>query len=156
MVPVYDHESVRRWLDVCAAKHEGCPGNDWVKLPTTLVEVSPPGSPESACLRFTDGQEGRYATFSYCWGGPQPFDTVAASLAAYSRELPYTRLPKTILDAFQVTRCRGLRYIWIDSLCIVQDDPDDKQRELPKMFRIYGNSFITISRPVLEAVMTGF
>jgi hypothetical protein len=98
---------------------EGCPGNGLVKLPTRLVEVSPPRSPESAHLRYTDGQEGRYAALSYCVGGPLPCQTVAASLIAYTQEILYASLPKTILDAFQVTRGLGLRYIWIDSLCIV-------------------------------------
>ncbi|EEU33426.1 uncharacterized protein NECHADRAFT_56709, partial [Fusarium vanettenii 77-13-4] len=138
--------NVRQWLSECVAKHKRCPDNESVELPTRLVEVSPPGDPESARLRTTTGGEtGRYATLSYCWGGPQPFQTVTDSFADYSTALPYSNLPRTILDALQVTRSLGLRYIWVDSLCIIQDDPEDKNRELPQMLRIYENSFITVS-----------
>jgi hypothetical protein len=146
----------RQWLSECAADHNECPGDELVQLPTRLVEVSPPGAPESAHLRFTGGQEGRYAALSYCWGGPQPFQTVTACLEAYSAEIPCSHVPKTILDAFEVTRNLGLQYIWIDSLCIVQDDEEDKNRELPQMRRIYENSVVTISAASATSCYQGF
>jgi hypothetical protein len=71
-------------------------------------------------------------------------------------EIPYSNLPKTILDAFEVTRNLGLEYIWIDSLCIVQDDQPDKDRELPRMRRIYANSFVTISAASATSCYEGF
>jgi hypothetical protein len=148
--------SARQWLSQCLEKEwHACPKNERVKLPTRLVEVSPQGV-NAARLRLTDGQEGRYAALSYCWGGPQPFRTVADSLTAYTEEIPFSKLPKTILDAFEVTRRLGLQYIWIDSLCIVQDDEDDKDRELPRMRRIYENAFVTISAASASSCTQGF
>ncbi|KAK4041302.1 heterokaryon incompatibility protein-domain-containing protein [Parachaetomium inaequale] len=149
-------ENVRQWLKECGARHDECPGNDVVRLPTRLVEVSPPGAPESARLRLTDGQEGRYVALSYCWGGPQPFKTITSTLVAYLAGLPYSSLPKTILDAFHVIRSLGLAYIWIDSLCIVQDDEDDKNRELPQMRRIYADSFVTLTAASAVSCNDGF
>ncbi|KAF2276949.1 HET-domain-containing protein, partial [Westerdykella ornata] len=149
-------ENVRQWLNECVAKHKRCPENESVELPTRLVEVSPPDAPKSARLRTTGGETGSYATLSYCWGGPQPFQTVTDSFADYSTTLPYSNLPRTILDAFEVTRRLGLRYIWIDSLCIIQDDLEDKNRELPRMLRIYENSFVTISAGSASSCNEGF
>lgn len=147
---------VQQWLSECVAKHKRCPDNESVGLPTRLVEVSLPGTPRSARLRTVGGGTGRYATLSYCWGGPQPFQTTKDSLADYSTALPYSDLPKTILDALEVTRSLGLRYIWIDSLCIIQDDLEDKNRELPQMLRIYENSFITVSAASTSSCNAGF
>lgn len=147
---------MRQALNECVAKHKRCPDNKSVELPTRLVEVSPPGAPESAHLRTTRGETGSYATLSYCWGGPQPFQTITKSFADYSTALPYSNLPRTLLDAFEVTRSLGLRYIWIDSLCIIQDDSEDKKRELPQMLRIYESSFITISAGSVSSCNEGF
>ncbi|TVY55546.1 hypothetical protein LCER1_G002742 [Lachnellula cervina] len=54
------------------------------------------------------------------------------------------RLPPSFRDAVIVTRELGIRYLWIDSLCIVQDDLDDWRKESAQMDRIYGMSFLTI------------
>ena len=55
------------------------------------------------------------------------------------------KLPKTFRDAVSVTRALDVRYIWIDSLCIVQDDLEDWEQEAAKMASIYENSFLTIA-----------
>ncbi|ORX96344.1 hypothetical protein BCR34DRAFT_607669 [Clohesyomyces aquaticus] len=63
----------------------------------------------------------------------------------YKRALPYSELPKTINDAFQVTGSMGLEYIWIDSLCIIKDSDEDKQAEKSRMMQIYQNTQFMIS-----------
>ncbi|KAL3589551.1 hypothetical protein FPOAC2_11720 [Fusarium poae] len=54
------------------------------------------------------------------------------------------QLPATILDAIALTRSLGVRWLWVDSLCIQQDDDVSMQRELTAMHRIYATSFLTI------------
>ena len=54
-------------------------------------------------------------------------------------------LSKTIQDAVIVARRLNIRYLWIDSLCIVKDDADDWERQSAKIASIYGNAYITIS-----------
>ncbi|KAK3387394.1 heterokaryon incompatibility protein-domain-containing protein [Podospora didyma] len=149
-------EKARAWLSECNGQHGECPRADFVDLPTRLVQVSPPGSPSAARLRLTAGEKGRYATLSYCWGGIQPFQTVTGCLEQYLDELPCKCLPRTILDAFEVTRNLGLRYIWIDSLCIVQDDLRDKAAEIPMMLRRYEDCFVTISAGSAARCSEGF
>jgi hypothetical protein len=54
-------------------------------------------------------------------------------------------LPKTFQDAIIISRSIGIRYIWIDSICIVQDSPEDWEKESARMADIYSNSFLTIA-----------
>ena len=61
------------------------------------------------------------------------------------REIPYEDVPHTFLDAIWLTRQLGIDYIWIDSLCIIQDDPDDWRSESVKMRDVYGNSYLNIA-----------
>ena len=85
-----------------------------------------------------------YATLSYCWGGPQTFATTLDTITKFATGFPISELPKTLQDAVQVTKRLGLEYIWIDSLCIIQDSPSDKSHEIPRMALYYKNSYVTI------------
>ncbi len=74
-----------------------------------------------------------YAALSYVWGGDQPGKTTTLNIKAHFEGIALRDLPTTLRDAVQVTREIGLRYIWIDSLCIVQDDKQDQGVEIAKM-----------------------
>jgi hypothetical protein len=54
-------------------------------------------------------------------------------------------LLRTIRDAIQFTRKLGIRYIWVDLLCIIQDDPENWAREAASMAQVYCNAYITIA-----------
>jgi hypothetical protein len=54
-------------------------------------------------------------------------------------------LPKTFRDAIEITNLLYLKYLWIDSICIIQDDPDDWEKESSQMARVYSNSYVTIA-----------
>lgn len=54
-------------------------------------------------------------------------------------------LPQTFQDAIAVTHNLTIRYLWVDSLCIIQDDPQDWQRESSRMASIYGNAYLVFS-----------
>jgi Heterokaryon incompatibility protein (HET) len=68
-----------------------------------------------------------------------------ANLAKFQNSIDFNLLPKTFQDAVSFVRRLGIRYLWIDALCIVQDDPDDWRRESAKMASIYQQSFLTIA-----------
>ena len=101
-------------------------------------------------------QSDHYVTLSYCWGGPQSLELRQNRLAEYIAGIPVRKLPQTILDAFHITKRLGFRYIWIDSLCIVQDDIDDKAREISNMTTIYKHSTLTIIAANAQSVEEGF
>ncbi|KAJ4253945.1 hypothetical protein NW762_010344 [Fusarium torreyae] len=65
--------------------------------------------------------------------------TTSSNLEAYTASLPID-LPKTFVDAIQVARALGIPYIWIDSLCIVQDSPEDWKHEASRMAQVYANA----------------
>lgn len=134
------------WLKDCVVNHEGCPGIDPVELPTRILEVMREDG--SYCLHLVQqpGLMGCYATLSYCWGshtdGPQ---TKTSSLAAYLEHIEAAQLPKTIYDAVKATRGLGIRYLWVDRLCIIQDDTEDWEREASQMDAIYHKAHLTIA-----------
>jgi len=97
-----------------------------------------------------------YAALSYCWGGTQTFTTTTASLDERKLGFSTSDLPKTLREAVTVAHEMGLKYIWIDSLCIIQDSDVDKTLELPKMPVYYGNAYVTISASITESADGSF
>jgi hypothetical protein len=87
----------------------------------------------------------RYATLSHCWGNREFLKLLRGNLDTFIRNIPRKRLPKTFKDALEITTKLGLKYIWIDSLCIIQDDERDWQLEAGRMSSVYGGSFINIA-----------
>ncbi|KAK7932182.1 heterokaryon incompatibility protein [Apiospora marii] len=136
----------REWMNDCLANHTGCGQGGSTKLPARVVLLSAPGEPPWAKVWEPNGQDGQYCALSYCWGRDQEHKLLASRHQMYyTQGLPYAKLPKTITDAFHIARSVGMRYIWIDSLCIVQDDREDKEREMANMMNIYRNATFTIS-----------
>lgn len=92
----------------------------------------------------------QYTALSYCWG-PGAVDqlsllrTTTETVAEFAKELPAEQLPATLADAIKITRALAIPYIWIDELCIVQDDDRDWQREAAAMDRVYSGSQLTIA-----------
>jgi len=85
-----------------------------------------------------------YVALSYCWGADQKHKLTRAGLRSWYREIPYEELLQTIKDAVKVTMDLDQQYLWIDDLCIIQDDNDDKAREIVRMGDIYEQAYVTI------------
>lgn len=88
---------------------------------------------------------GGYVTLSHCWGSADVIQLRAEKLEGFLVCLSYGQLPKTYRDAVEVTRRLGIRYLWIDSLCIVQDSPEDWQKEVRTMDIVYENAVCSIA-----------
>jgi hypothetical protein len=82
---------------------------------------------------------------SHCWGSLEIFKLKKSNLHSLHNGFPYERLPQTFQDAMKVAQYLGFKYIWIDSLCIVQDDVEDWRRESSLMSDVYGNSTLNIA-----------
>jgi hypothetical protein len=102
-------------------------------------------------LRIEDFNEQQfqpeYTTLSHCWGPPEnrPITTTKANLKDRMTLISMNELSNTFRDAVRITRELGERYLWIDSLCIIQDDGDDWAREAALMAEVYGQSFCTLA-----------
>lgn len=142
-------EQAKGWLETCRNNHIGqCDNLRWSnENPRLLVEILTPKS-----VRLCENQEGDYVALSYCWGNWQTLSqaekdevnrgkTLLANLD--ERHLPFAiaTLPTTVRDALQIIDAMGVRYAWIDTLCIVQDKPDG----VATMHKIYSNALFTLN-----------
>jgi Heterokaryon incompatibility protein (HET) len=82
--------------------------------------------------------------------------TTRATIAELTKGVTLERLPQTIVDAVQITRRLGFKYLWIDALCIIQDDAGDKATEISKMGSIYKNATITVAAANARGATEGF
>lgn len=84
-------------------------------------------------------------TVSHCWGRIQPVVTTRANFAERQAGIPKSELPKSFLESIYLTRGLGIKYLWIDSLCIIQGDDQDWASEADKMWKVYANSYLNIA-----------
>jgi Heterokaryon incompatibility protein (HET) len=133
-------------LKTCLTKHYLCPPAGNVKLPkrTLAFERSTSGD-ITVKLQKNKGQKGRYTALSHCWGSSQTCITTSKTLGEFKNAIPWTALPKTFQDSIIFSLKLGIHYLWIDALCIIQDNPSDWQIESAKMADIYQNSFLTLA-----------
>jgi hypothetical protein len=119
-------------------------------MPTRLIDIGHDVSVVPRLVFSTDickTEQKKYAALSYCWGDKKDaesqFKTEKASLEDRCISLPNELMTSTTRDAIAITRAVGLRYVWIDALCIIQDDEDDWSHESSQMNLIYRYAFVT-------------
>ncbi|KAK0649935.1 heterokaryon incompatibility protein-domain-containing protein [Cercophora newfieldiana] len=135
----------RSWLETCRASHLKCLSNKPPELPTRVVDV---GLSENYTPRLvlSQGRRSDYTALSHCWGGKIDVVLSSKTLRPFQEAgLPLADLAANFRDAIAISRELGIRYLWIDSLCIVQDSTEDWEQESRKMGRVYGDATLTIS-----------
>lgn len=149
---------IQSWMDECLNKHGGsCPHDPKATLPTRLLDVETvDGSPKSSLCLVEPQNVGEWVTLSHCWGHGPHFATISENLAPRQRSILFEELPRTFQDAVTVTRRLGFRYLWIDSLCIIQDDHQDWAREAARMHIYYKNAILTIAADSAISDREGF
>lgn len=136
-------------VETCLQSHKICrSGSDESFLPTRMICVDayqtdmdvrleskswiPPGS--------------RYIALSYCWGNYHPVCmTKSSNLQSQMNRISWKAMPATFQDAVRFTRSLGVRYLWIDSMCIIQQDEADWASEATTMYEVYKNSYVTLA-----------
>ncbi len=148
----------RACLSECLSTHEDCKTQEPVLLPSRVMDIGTEQGCQRCKLHETDphGEIGSYAALSYCWGGPQAFFASTTSLERLKSGFLLANLPQTIKDAVEVTRKLGLRYLWVDALCILQDCDADKAVQIERMGSIYKNATVTIAASISNSVTEGF
>jgi Heterokaryon incompatibility protein (HET) len=114
-------------------------------LPSRLLDLEGCSNRNEIRLQETGGLHGHYAALSHSWGRIGHFTTSRASIAARKEGIEIKELPKTFQDAMEIARRMGIRYLWIDSLCICQDDVEEWARQSAEMAAIYSNAYLTIA-----------
>jgi hypothetical protein len=136
------------WLKTCSEVHEKCKSiqSPDPHLPTRILHVGVKGEEEKVHLHVSNAKEkDTYVTLSHCWGTHQIITTTTKNIESHQREVPIQDLSRTFQDAVVATRNLGVKYLWIDSLCIIQDSPADWAAESEKMHQIYRDAAFCIS-----------
>jgi hypothetical protein len=132
------------WLETCQNQHSRCSIIKDQPLPLRVIDVGV-ASDSHPRLFVTNGMAGSWTTLSHCWGGKLPLTTTAATIVERQNRIPLENFPPTFKDAIFLTRKLGFRYIWIDSLCIIQDSREDWSIESTRMGAIYEHAALNIS-----------
>lgn len=139
-----------KWSENCEASHAICKSrSEEHALPSRVLDVQ---TQDNTCeqlrprLVLGKGLRGRYAALSHRWTtGSKQFCTTKDNLEQHMDGIKFEDLPRTFQDSILLCREHGIRYLWIDCLCIIQDSDEDWQNECQNMCSIFENSFITLS-----------
>ncbi|KAK6723700.1 hypothetical protein SNK04_002546 [Fusarium graminearum] len=138
----YNMPRILSWIESCERLHERC--SEVTRFtPFRLLDLQP-GAQD--CVRLVYATNVRYACLSHCWGSTRSKHlTTRQNISANESGIPLLELPKTFQDAVYITKALGIRYLWIDTFCITQDDEKDWETQASLMAAIYENAYITIA-----------
>ena len=143
--PICEPEILRTWLSKCESSHSMC----WWTGPKAFLRLRL-FDIKFRCVRqfqISSDNTVRYVALSYVWGSQaQPLTLSRANHKALSKKgaINLEEISRTISDAAVVVEMLGERYLWVDALCILQDDQDDLAEQIPVMGQIYSRSLVTI------------
>lgn len=138
-----DIAKIRKWVSACEEEHRcGSSPRSVLGMPKLLViDVN------EECL-VTLTQPMPYLVLSYVWGNGNTLLLTQENYSALSSKRSlrqcWDEIPCTIRDAIVLTRNLSFRYLWVDQLCIIQDDTENKMTHIARMDSIYANASITI------------
>jgi hypothetical protein len=158
----FNISKVRDWIQDCDDNHESC----WsamkhlnyrtpIFLPTRLINVGDEAQNMHPRLVITSKvgaaslpNAAKYIALSYCWGTVEQAaklpKTTHDTILSRIEKIEFKTMPQTFQDAITVARTLGIKHLWIDSLCIIQDDPRDWEIESSKMAAIFSNAYLTL------------
>ena len=150
---------IKNWMEQCMNTHDVCKQgceNTW--MPSRLLEISDVRG--DLHLRLRDRSElqgGRYCTLSHCWGalGSQNLQLTTDSLSSFRNGIFVSTLRPTFKDMADLTWRLGARLMWIDCMCIVQDDIQDWRIESSVMGKVYANSWLNVSANARDTSRSG-
>jgi hypothetical protein len=111
-------------LEECCTCHLSCERPTAIPLPSRVLDLSPPRKQRQIRLISGEGKRGQWVALSHAWGGFQPLRTTKETLAVHQAGIKWSELPPTFQDAIIITKTLGFKYLWIDSLCIIQNSPE--------------------------------
>ncbi|KAL7925629.1 HET domain-containing protein [Trichoderma austrokoningii] len=140
-------EQVSTWINDCERDHKDCRVSHAPILPKRVVQIVPDkiGTLKVRLVEPKPLTESRYACLSHCWGKTQILRAVSGNIEKLKNEIPWNSLSKTFQDAIDFSRTIGIEYLWIDSLCIIQNSANDWEIEAAKMADSYANCHITLA-----------
>lgn len=144
----------------CTTRHTRCQRQDHNQRPTwrpaRLIFVGKDNStPLQLCKGSSLPPDVKYMTLSHRWPKESVFKLLTGNLEDLERVVPVEPLPKNFCDAILLTRFLDVEYLWIDSLCIIQDSKSDWDTEAATMGNVYAHSFCNIAGTASQNVAQG-
>ncbi|EEU34250.1 uncharacterized protein NECHADRAFT_85535 [Fusarium vanettenii 77-13-4] len=134
---------VNEWLHRCEKDHAGCWPSKTPMLPTRVIDVGTllaDAQNDKVRIFCSQGIRAKYVALSHSWGGEIEPVLKLDNLDKFQNSIPCSSLPATFRDAITITRNLGIQYLWIDSLCIIQDSTEDWEQELNSMGPVFRDS----------------
>lgn len=129
----FEFELIHTWIDRCTRQHKG---TCTPLKPPQLRDIRLIDVYQRKLVMYPQDTECDYLALSYVWGGCDP--------GPFSRHSKIRPLPATLENAISFTRAVGKTYLWVDAICIDQEDPDDKTRQIALMDIIYSGAWLTL------------
>ncbi|KAF6803073.1 HET domain-containing protein [Colletotrichum sojae] len=140
----------KHWIQTCntSPEHSLCrdtygPSGLYSPLPTRVLNVGP--EDQEPFLFESNGLKQRYCILSYCWSLAGNTVTTKDNFLRHTKSIPLASLPTLLRQAILATRSLGYKYLWIDALCIIQDDLDDRAREAAMMHELYSRADLMLT-----------
>lgn len=130
------------WLKDCIDNHKFCQHKEGHEGPTRLLFIA---DGEVRLVETAGRYKGQYSTLSHAWGTKPFLKLTHATYQQFLQQIPFGQLQKTFQDAISISRRLNIDFIWIDSLCIIQEDEADWTRESGRMSVVYGRSTLNIA-----------
>jgi Heterokaryon incompatibility protein (HET) len=138
----------RLWLDTCIDKHSRCSKRAPGWLPTRLLDLN---ESMNGIIHLVEtkgmgnGAIENYMTLSHCWGKADTYKLTSETASHLLTGLRISLLPRTFQRTIDVVRSLGTKYLWIDSLCIIQSSTADWEQESAQMGQVYSNGLLNIA-----------
>jgi hypothetical protein len=143
--PSWPENLSKAWLEDCLKNHDECPRAQSHWVPTRLLKIEQSGEKVRVVHTNLESRISPYLTLSHCWGDAKFPTLTEQSIPQLVRGVATSMLPRSFQEAIRLTVILGTQYIWIDSLCILQDSVDDWRQESSVMGEVYRNALCNLA-----------
>lgn len=153
---------LREWIHACDENHKCFPyqsRDDLPPMPTRVIDVGKGSQWPLRLVETKQSSQSKYVALSHCWGNiddKQKLCTYRDNIEEHKKSIEYARLPPSFKDAVRVTRALGIRYLWIDSICVIQRDAKDWEAEAGRMESVFSSAYCTIAATSAQSSEDGF
>lgn len=142
-----DFSLLKAWVDTCSKSHKQCNEKTENWYPTRLLHITTNCQQVRLVISRSHVPQGRYMTLSHRWGENKYINLQTSTIAQLQRAVVVDDLPPAFQDAIKIAAFLDIRYLWIDALCIKQDQDDrsDWETESLSMGKVYANAFLNVS-----------
>jgi hypothetical protein len=144
--------TARGMIKNCLSSHSRCRQSKPTPLPRRVLDLLLGPDSKSVVLHESEWNDdeqryehGEYVALSHVWGIGKGPKTTKENLQSHLKGIAWSTLPRAFQEAVVFTRALGIRYLWIDSLCLIQDDIQARLEESVRMDEIFGSAFLAIA-----------